>query len=524
MKRVAVIAIFMAIMASLFAFPGYATTYNPTTYNTYTDAVTYNGVTYNVRVTQLKALSEGTSMLPGGMETIMLVSLQMTNNTSSVKAATLPKLSIDLSDERVITDVYTYGGDFTLGLLTGGIAIFYPGSEFSLDNNKVVVPPNKSLYCVGAIGLPAQLNQTGDGTLDTGLRGAHLYDKSNYSVTDGNYTYGNPVDLSSVLSVLNNIDSNIEDAEDLITNIVANQVYTGNYYDSSISTGTVFSFDTTQGPIRTICRVYRGEPVYSNTDIYYDPASDTQHMVGTIRVPISVNVQVNVNSPVEVYYLQYLNNVLPSYNTAFQIDFFMSDIYDSVLRSSYITNLLFKVKSDYYENGNYYVLPAGRHYLVVNGYIEYPADDTVTLPSLNVNTFSTYWNNSTFTSKTGYYPNNEYIILKDLYLAYSQVNGLDDIDDVTDDITDKSESAHTQEQSYFTQNAQAIEATGLSNYRFNGDQENGIGSVSHDFTLLWNALGGFNSIYIFSLTLSLALMVLRHAPGAIRSSRRNKEE
>ena len=92
MKRVAVIAIFMAVMASLFAFPTYATTYNPTTYNSYTDAVTYNGVTYNVRVTQLKALSEGTSLLPGGMETIMLVSLQMTNNTNSVKAATIPKV------------------------------------------------------------------------------------------------------------------------------------------------------------------------------------------------------------------------------------------------------------------------------------------------------------------------------------------------------------------------------------------------------------------------------------------------
>ena len=67
MKRVVAIVIIMAVVTSLFSFPALATIYNPTTYNSYTDAITISNVTYDLRVTQFKALSEGTSMLPGGM-------------------------------------------------------------------------------------------------------------------------------------------------------------------------------------------------------------------------------------------------------------------------------------------------------------------------------------------------------------------------------------------------------------------------------------------------------------------------
>lgn len=86
----------------------------------------------------------------------------------------------------------------------------------------------------------------------------------------------------------------------------------------------------------------------------------------------------------------------------------------------------------------------------------------------------------------------------------------------------QSDNVHSQEQAYFTQNSQAIQSTGLGNYRIGTVEGNGIASVSSDFTALWNALGGWNSVYIFSLTLTMALTILRHAPNAI-SRRRRKD-
>ena len=85
-----------------------------------------------------------------------------------------------------------------------------------------------------------------------------------------------------------------------------------------------------------------------------------------------------------------------------------------------------------------------------------------------------------------------------------------------------SDSVHTQEAAYFTQNTQAIQATGLANYRFGTVEGNGIGAVSNDFTAVWNALGGWTTVYIFSLTLGLALTIIRHSPNAINRKIRNK--
>lgn len=85
-----------------------------------------------------------------------------------------------------------------------------------------------------------------------------------------------------------------------------------------------------------------------------------------------------------------------------------------------------------------------------------------------------------------------------------------------------SDSVHTQEQAYFTQNSQAIQATGLGNYQFGTVEGNGISAVSNDFTSVWNALGGWTSVYIFSLTLGLALTIIRHAPNSISRRLRRK--
>lgn len=85
-----------------------------------------------------------------------------------------------------------------------------------------------------------------------------------------------------------------------------------------------------------------------------------------------------------------------------------------------------------------------------------------------------------------------------------------------------SDNIHAQEQQFFADNSTAIAATGLTNYRFNNGTIAGINQVTNDFTRVWNALGSWTSVYIFSLTLGLALTIIRHAPSGIRSIRRKK--
>lgn len=100
----------------------------------------------------------------------------------------------------------------------------------------------------------------------------------------------------------------------------------------------------------------------------------------------------------------------------------------------------------------------------------------------------------------------------------------DNINNDSASLKTQSDNVHSQEQAYFTQNSQAIQATGLGNYQIGTVEGNGIASVSSDFTSLWNALNGWTAVYIFSLTLGLALTILRHAPNAISRRQRRKQE
>lgn len=498
------------LMITAFVFLSYsvnATTYNPTTYNSFSDAVTYNNVTYYVKVTQLKALSEGTSMLPGGMETIMLVQLQMTNNSSIAKACTLPKLSIDISDERVISDVYTYGGDFVLGLLTGGTVVFYPSSDFSLDNNKVIVPPNKSLYCVGAIGIPAQLNQAGNGTLDTGLRNVHLYDKSNYNVTDSSSSYGNPVDLSPVISAIEDLGDSVDAIIPYLSDMIDLLTYEGTGYTQNIEGSSNFTDSFTSGGVT--CNLERKvyPSVLITDDIEIDSGNDTILETGTKRyyVALYLNFNNTSTSTKQIAILSWVKRAYMLGTTYFPvIDSIVSDEFEVYTLGTNGSIYLYRKN----KIGDYSYINPGPHRTFIMAHIDVPANVDLTFddPGMDRDLFNRY----TPVNSDVYMPNNEYMILRDLYLAYSSVNGLDDSSDISNDVADVSDSNHIIEESYYSANASAIEATGLSNYRFSNEQNNGIGKVADDFMLLWNALGSWNGVYIFSLTMALATFIMRH--------------
>lgn len=79
-------------------------------------------------------------------------------------------------------------------------------------------------------------------------------------------------------------------------------------------------------------------------------------------------------------------------------------------------------------------------------------------------------------------------------------------------------SIHSQEQSYFSQNQQALEATGIGNFEFSSDITGGLSVVRNDFLLLWYALGDFRWIFLFTLLIALATFIIRHNPS-LRANR-----
>lgn len=375
-----------------------------------------------------------------------------------------------------------------------------------------VIPPRTALYfsCIVYVNASAYAqNNTGaqEDVNQVTLSALNFY--NNQISFSADYPYHNqPIDFSDIINAISDLSDTVSTSSEM-SQLINAVTYNGTYYSSDFGNGEYLNIDTTKNNVRLIARIYRGRITYSTADTYYNAGDDTSHITGTVRVPYNIYIQIRNTEPFEAYYIQYINHFLPYDNSSFYIDTFVSDIYEGVMK--YPTHaLIFQVKNSYLTDNNRVIIPAGNHILTLTGYVEIPAGANISLPNMTANTFDTYWNNSTFTPKTGYYPSDSYVILKDLYTAYSQVNGLDNSSDISNDVADVSDSNHIIEESYYSANASAIEATGLSNYRFSNEQNNGIGTVADDFMLLWNALGSWNGVYIFSLTMALATFIMRH--------------
>lgn len=97
---------------------------------------------------------------------------------------------------------------------------------------------------------------------------------------------------------------------------------------------------------------------------------------------------------------------------------------------------------------------------------------------------------------------------------YQEVNSAaTDVGNDSNDVSDTLDTVHAQEQQWYQQNTTAIESTGLSNYQFSNNQKDGLAVAVTQFTDLWSALGDWSTIYLFTLTLSLATFILRHRPS-----------
>lgn len=526
MKRVAVIAIFMAIMASLFAFNVFGETdfgYNVSVSNQ--DSI--NGVVITLKANRGSLVNSGTAALgySGYCPVLITITVQNTNNQNVLINNLKFKLTTNssgnfsriVSFEQLSSDLIVAETPYDLN----NYISIVPSAEYSFGTG-IIVPANSSMYMVCIMNVYANYDTSSNQWQVPSLQ--YIGYDQNITVTPGDYnSTGVPVDLSSVVGILEDLIDTVSTSEQL-DDLINALTYVGSNYQYS---------QTSMLEVGNVTKNLDGQDLFlqhqkyvfksylDNIDVNYNSGSDNTNVVGTEVYDIYYYLSFinRTNKQYSCYNFIQIVDLIPMNASVGEVDL-VSSLFDKYSFHNRTSSSLSMFLYFSHPNGENGILNTGDSKTVLHIKLYAPIGSNL---SFN-NNVDVLVNGVRVLNNSVYYPSDEYSILRDLYLAYQNVNGLDDIDDTADDIKDKSESAHSQEQSYFTQNAQAIQQTGLSNYRFNGDQENGIGSVSHDFTLLWNALDGFNSIYIFSLTLSLALMILRHAPGVIRSSRRNKEE
>lgn len=250
------------------------------------------------------------------------------------------------------------------------------------------------------------------------------------------------------------------------------------------------------------------EALYPNVSF----VSGSYATVFEVRLLSRNNNSTAVSGPVQIT----INDVLPRQNVSYFVlnsdsDLFSEPYFTAVTSGDYVTLNYRNLQTPNVNTGYF---PSGYHYSVA--YIIAVTSTPVVVDRGTSISFS----EGTYSLSGKYVPSSILIGLSDFWHAIVDPDRSQQ-DQLSSDITSTSNSIHTQEEQYFSSNAQAIQATGLSNYRFDQNQTGGISAVSNDFTAVFNALGGFNSVFIFSLTLSLALQIFRHHPIVFRAKQVN---
>ena len=513
MKKAICLGIVLSFLIVFFSFSVSAQgiTFAESKYN----SQVVSGVTANITVTRYYPNNEGTSAVPGSTYLPYMVYIQLYNNNEQAALVNSLRANLVFVNNNWIPQIFNidnFSDDLTLSFDgdTVGCRVS-PSGSFSYGNG-IVVPPHQSLYLIAEIQIRCDWQQTNTSDPYT-YPNLDSVSCGNFTVGTGDYPYGsNPIDLSPVINAIDSLAQTVSTSTEL-TQLISIMTYSGSDPSVSYSSGdTSYHNFTATNNMAGFLFMRHSKSVYEVYDYEYDTTNDTALAVGTKRVYFDYLLNIKTYNPINARYYATLN-ILPSNinNVSVVITDFSSDVF-----SYYDTfNGVLDLYNQHTITTQASFIPYGNNYTHISGYYECEINTSISLRNANnielTNIFGSSWSDY-----SGYAPRDEYSILKDLYIAYTQVNGVGDVSSDSGSLENQSNSNHTIEESYYSANSDAILATGLSNYRFSNDQSNGIGAVSNDFTAVWNALGSFNSVYIFSLTLSIALMIFRHVPGVIR--------
>lgn len=288
-----------------------------------------------------------------------------------------------------------------------------------------------------------------------------------------------------------------------------------------------------------------GHTLNDNIDSWTDAGDNVGYKYGHVKHVFNISITNIGTSNIVVKDLVFTpvltidNNVQPStdyYREITNEEYFGNDFIMNYARTA--GYILLSPVSDWSSQGyicitpnttlsaTYFFETAARWYTIA-GNIYYARLTDITFGSPTVTTTTAVPNgaNSVINNSINYNGSTLHSDLIDIYGALSgNASTNNSITQDSNTLHNQSDSVHTQEASYYAANSQAIQATGLSNYQFDASAVSGLTGVRGDFIDIWNSLGSWNTVYIFSLTLGLALTILRHTPSAVSSALRRRKD
>lgn len=482
MKKTVSILVVMAVMLSVFfCTPVFAA--NPTAANYKNAAYSINGVNFKAAAAELYPTT--TTSLIGGVKVGVLVSVQVENTTD--QDAKILKFGIQLTTgyNAYIVDYENFTNDLYVTVrndVSPYIAVA-PSADYSYDND-IIVPAHQSLWMIAVVYFKGDFNTSNQSYSGINLQGVTI---TNSNVTFGSYPHGgSAADLSAIEDYLDSIDQNVSDTEDILEDIRQLVTWSGtlpSYGDIAFSSTSV-PFTYLDGNFSG--RIYRkvlGSYALSESTDFELP--DVVYTNGVKKTIVEFNVNTTVTDSAANYDTLRIDFVNVTGISAFEIVSIDDDLLSPAISINegkyclYLNN----PSTNNYDVGKYYLQ------IVIALYTELDVN-----PSFPALTFQ-----------------------------FSAVRSVGDtLSNQSNDLADQSSQVHSQEAAYYQQNSAAIQATGLSNYQFDASAVSGLTGVRGDFLDVWNSLGSWNSVYIFSLTLGLALTILRHSPSAISSALRKR--
>lgn len=113
--------------------------------------------------------------------------------------------------------------------------------------------------------------------------------------------------------------------------------------------------------------------------------------------------------------------------------------------------------------------------------------------------------------------------LNDITSTLTQIaSTIQDANDKADNINDTSEDIHEQEEAIFDDANDAIGSTVIESFSFDANTSAGLGRVGIDFNNLWMSLGSWAQVYVFSMTLTLALTIIRFSSARARAKEQSE--
>lgn len=515
-KKIVSICSILTLLTVFFCIPVYAENTYVREIRNYSNSISSVSFTYSATAAQFDYVTEST--LSGGMYSPVLITVRFTNNGSNDIKIANSYVDLTFTTYSELSGYDCYTSDLMVQMVKNGNDTprynIVASNDYSYGGH-IIIPSNSSLYLVFEVDIAAHYDtssaQVVSPSLDavlvsvnssdvvagdyptTGSIPEQLDQLESYVSQVAGYTYGNGQSLATITSLLIDIKNQIRFTGTFVAPSM--DQYSSNSVNVNLASPFVnFTLRRTIYPSYLI--------TYDFEDNYNTNSFDTY---GTKRYVIEYYGQFRLENSI-TYNLFLLDHPYVDSNS---VRGYVASVESNFVETTYTTSSgIFLISNG--STSNRFIIPGGRNYFRIIIYVDVPLNTTLTPVNLDSDTSVSV---TTIETYTGYYPHSIAQGMADIYSVITSPSQ-QNTDTVTESnsVGSMSDQIHQQEQQWYAQNDAAMEAVGLSNYRYTQNQQNGIVGAVLQFEQLWLALGDWTLVYIFTLMLSLAVFILRHEP------------